>query len=196
MTAVTSDEGICNLALSRLGHHAISAIGESNVAGQQCAIHYEAARDALLRAHPWNFAIKRAELAQDDADNSEYAYQYALPSVSGSYCLKVLRTWMEAQGLEDDYRIEGRFLMSNETTVEIEYIARVLTVGQYDPLFIQCLALMLAARMCIKLTNNRGLLAEIREELKDIQPTAQSVDAQEGTPREIVDNRGWLFSRL
>jgi hypothetical protein len=196
MTAVTSDEGIVNLALTRLGHSVISSIGESTKAGALAAVHYDATRDAVLRAHPWNFAIKRAELAQDDADNSEYAYQYALPSVSGSYCLKVLRTWLEAQGLEDDYRIEGRYLMSNETTVEIEYIARVLTVGQYDPLFIQVLALTLAARFAIPLTNNRSLLAECREELREIQPVAQSVDAQEGTPREIVDNRGWLFSRL
>lgn len=196
MTAITSDVGICNLALTRLGHSAISAIGESTKGGQLTDIHYEATRDAVLRAHPWNFAILRAELAQADADNSEYAYQYALPSTSGSYCLKVLRTWLEAQGLEDDYRIEGRYLLSNETTVEIEYIGRVLSVGQYDALFIQVLALTLAMRMAIPLTNNRALLAELREELKDIQPAAQSVDAQEGTPREIVDNRGWLFSRL
>ena len=102
MTAVTTDVGICNLALTgHLGTTPISAIGESTKAGQVCDLHYEAARDALLRAHPWNFAIKRVALAQDgtkttelEALEYEFDYGYALPAD----CLKVLRSQLEQLG--------------------------------------------------------------------------------------------------
>lgn len=60
--AVT-EVSIANMALSRVGqHNQIAALSDSNEAARQCNLHYEPARDALLRAHPWNFAIKRTKL--------------------------------------------------------------------------------------------------------------------------------------
>jgi hypothetical protein len=61
--AVT-DISIANMALSRIGHHnEVTVLADSGSEAQrQCYLHYEPARDALLRAHPWNFAVKRTKL--------------------------------------------------------------------------------------------------------------------------------------
>lgn len=59
--AVT-EVSICNMALSRIGHTTISALSDANDAARQCNLHYEPSRDGLLRAHPWNFAMKRTRL--------------------------------------------------------------------------------------------------------------------------------------
>jgi hypothetical protein len=71
---------ICNMALTRLGHDQISSLTENTKGASLCSLHYDVCRDALLRAHPWNFAIARAALAQEaTTPNHEYSYRYTLP---------------------------------------------------------------------------------------------------------------------
>lgn len=60
--AVT-EVSIANMALSRVGHHnQITALSDNTEAARQCNLHYEGARDSLLRSHPWKFAKKRTKL--------------------------------------------------------------------------------------------------------------------------------------
>lgn len=192
MPTVTSDTQICNIALSHLEHESISAIGEITTAGEQMEIHYAPARNSLLRSHLWNFAIKRQTLAQDGTTpNHEYTYRYALPTD----CLKVIRTDLEALGYNDiDYRIEGGFLYTSDGTVKIEYVREEENVSLYDPLFVDCLALTLAVRTCMKITKSRSMRDSLRQELNDMLNLARSVDAQEGTARHIEADT-WLISR-
>lgn len=62
--AVT-EVSICKLALTRVGQdpNSLTALADATKEGRLCTVHYEPSRDAVLRAHPWNFAIKRADLA-------------------------------------------------------------------------------------------------------------------------------------
>ena len=55
---------ICNMALSLVGSaNVITTLdGVGSEENRQCFLHYEPTRDALLRSHPWNFAIKRTVL--------------------------------------------------------------------------------------------------------------------------------------
>jgi hypothetical protein len=191
----TSETEIANIALSRLGNSLqIASLSENTKEARLCNLNYAACRDATLRAHPWNFATRRANLAQDaTAPAFEYAYRYALPA-NPDYCLKVVRTALEAYGSPDDYRVEGRFLLSNEGTVGIEYIARVTDVAQFDDDFVDCLAGRLAAEVCPALTEN----ASMTKSLWDIHAVkikeARSVDGQEGTPRNFVSDL-WITAR-
>lgn len=196
MPTVTSDTAICNMALLDLGHQKITAIGEATTAGEMCEIYYGPTRDALLRTHPWNFAIKRETLAaQSTAPNHEYDYAYPLPADF----IRMIRTNLEAEGYDDgDWRIEyvgsTKCLVSNETTVKIEYVARVEDVAQYDPLFVQILAKMLAVAMCMKLADNASLKSALADELRELAPGARLADATDSTPREIV-GYDWVTSR-
>lgn len=192
MAAVTSETALCNLALTRLGHQQISSLDEASKAGRLCKLHYGPTRDAVLRAHPWNFAVKRVTLSLDVATpNHEYAYQHSLPSDF----LRIIRTDYEAAGYGTaDYRIEGLKLVADDSVVKIEYIARIEDVSQFDALFVDVLAQRLAAEVCVALTDNANM-AKNTWEIYDLKlREARGVDAQEGRPRDI-EAWEWLDSR-
>jgi hypothetical protein len=194
--AVTSEVDICNIGLSRLGNGLqISSLTENIKAARLCNLNYTTIRDAALRAHPWNFAIRRAVLAQDaTAPAFEFSYRYALPD-EPAYCLKIIRTSMEADGYPDDYRIEGRFLLSNEGSVSIEYIARITDVAQYDSQFVDVLAQMIAAELCAPLTENATMTKMLWDIYKAKLPESRTSDAQEGTPRSFIAD-AWISARI
>jgi hypothetical protein len=210
----TSETEICNIALTRIGHGLISSLDENTTAAQVCNLHYARTRDAMLRAHPWNFAIRRATLAQSaTTPNHEFTYYHVLPVD----CLKVIRTNWEADGSIGTaiygfpgqmgyatqiapYRIEnvasvGKCIACNEDTVKIEYIAQITDVAQFDDLFVDCLAQRLAAEVCMRLTDNQSATRTMWELATAKLAEARSTDAQEGTPREVVDLSGWLVAR-
>lgn len=187
----TSEIEICNLALTRIGHSMITALSEASVEASLCKLHYAMTRDVVLRAHPWNFAIRRVMLAQDtDTPAFEYEYQYSLPSDF----LKVVRTDLDAEGYSVDYRIESRKLLTSEGTIGIEYIAQITDVAQFDALFVDCLAARLAAEIGQKLSDNAALVRTAWEVYGEKIREARSVDAQEGTPRDIIADE-WLTAR-
>ena len=209
MTAI-SETSICNLALTRLGHMQITSLTEGTKASDLCTLHYDLSRDALLRAHPWNFAISRVTLAQDaTTPNHEFDYRHTLPVD----CLKVIRTDWEADGFTSTavygfpglngyagavvpYRIEGRYLLTNEDTVKIEYIASITDPTQFDVLFVDLLAQRLAAEICIALTDNQSAAKTMWEIYDRKIVEARLMDATEGTPREVVDLSPWISARV
>lgn len=217
---VTSVLEIYNLAITRLGHEQMSSETENTKAGRLVRLHYPTIRDAVLRAHPWNFAIRRAALAQLSVTPAfEFSYAYALPT--DPYCLKVLRSSYEANGFATtaiygypglvgygnqpvEYRIESinvsgtpvRALLSDEGTFSIEYIARIEDVAQFDPLFVDALAARLAAEISIALTDNQSVTKTLMDLYAGKMAEARTIDAQEGAPRDIVNTDAWLVARI
>lgn len=188
---MTSAVSICNLALMRLGTAPITSLSEDTKAATVCNAFYEPCRDALLRSHPWNFAIKRVELAQDlTAPEFEFAYRYALPADFQ----KIVRTEDESASCFTEYRIENGFLLTDAGTVKIEYHAKITDPNAFDSLFVMSLALSIAIAACMWLTDNASLKQSLQEEYGNMLPEARSVDAQEGTPRNIEANE-WVVAR-
>lgn len=216
---VTSVLEIYNLAITRLGHEPMSSEGENTKAGRLCRLHYPTIRDAVLKSHPWNFAVRRATLAQLSVTPAfEYTYAYALPT--DPYCLKVIRTSLESAGyssapvygyaplgfeaLPVEYRIETidvsgtpvRAMLINETEVSIEYIARITDVSLFDPMFVDCLAARLAAEMAIAISDNQSVTKTLMDLYQMKLSEARTMDAQEGSSRDVVNTDGWLIARL
>jgi hypothetical protein len=192
MPTATSEVQICNIALTRLGLSMISALTENTKSGRLCSLHYEPSRDAVLRAHPWNFAVKRVDLASEvDEPPFEYTYQFPLPSDF----LKMVRTEDESANYVDDYRIEGGKLLSNSDTVAIEYIARISDVALFDPLFVDLLAQRLAAELAISFTDTQSMAQGFWQVYNQKLAEARGVDAQEGTPRNIEAD-AWVMARF
>lgn len=200
---MASEVDICNLALTRLGHSTISALNEGTKAADLCNLHYPLARDFMLREHHWNFAIKRATLALSaTAPNHEFTHQHALPVD----CLKVIRTDLDdvsggivygyPYSTGAPYKVEGRFILSDESTVKLEYVSRVTDAAQFDALFVDCLAQRLAAELAMPLADNASLAKSMWDLYAAKVRDARSVSAQESTPREFIDATGWLTARL
>jgi len=211
-----SEVDICNLALTRIGHGQIASLGEGSKAGDLCTLHYPMCRDSLFRAHPWNFTIRREALAAsaDYTPAFEFDYYFPLPTD----CIKVIRTDFEAGGSSSTavygfpgmsgyvndavpYRLEnhsvlGRVIACSESTLEIEYIAKVTDPAQFDELFVDLLAQRLAAEICVAFTDTQSLAKQMWEVYQSKLVEARTIDAQEGSAREIVDLSPWLQARV
>jgi len=206
---MTSEVDIANMALDRLGHQTITSLDQGTKAADLCARNYPRCRDSLLRAHPWNFAIRRATLALSaTTPNHEFTHQHALPVD----CLKVIRTSWEANGYAGaavygfpgmngyagaavPYRIEGKFLLCNEAVASIEYTAQITDTAQFDELFTDVLAQRLAAEIGMGLTDNASAVEKLWSIYQNKLNEARLMDAQEGTAREVVDLSPWIVAR-
>jgi len=78
---MSSSVQICNRALQRLGVKRITALTDDSRNARACNVAYDSVRKALLRSHPWGFAVKRASIAADTvAPAFNKARYFTLPS--------------------------------------------------------------------------------------------------------------------
>lgn len=193
---MASEVSICNVALLRLGHDTITSLSDATRGARVMNGLYAETRDSLLRSHPWNFAVRRVDLALlSDTPTFEFAYQFALPDD----CLKVIRTEDEAAGSAYEYRIEGlsdgsRVLLYDSDTCGLEYIAQVTDPNQMDVSFRDAFAARLAAEACMLLTDNATLAKNLWDAAELKLRMAMTADAQEGTPRDIIADE-WVRAR-
>ena len=180
---MSSDVDICNAALNNIGASNIISLTEDSKAARVCNQRYSIVRDAVFRSHPWNCLINRLSLAADtSAPVFEYNFKYQLPNEP--YCLRILEIEGESDGVT--YEVEGRYIVSDETTMNIKYISRVLDANEYDALLIEALAARLASEIAYPLVNSVSLQAQLFNIYEHKIKTAPFVDATEGTPAEIT----------
>ena len=165
---------ICNSALNQIGASNIIGLTEDSKAARICNQRYDFIRDYVFRAHPWNSLTTRVALAPDTATPVfEFTQQFTLPT--DPFCLRVL-------GLSDAnilYRVEGRKLLCNESTIQMIYIARVTDVNEYDTLLIETLAAALAADLAYPLVGSSALGANMYSLYQTKLTEARFVDATE-----------------
>lgn len=171
---------VCNAALARLSEARIADLGENNAAARACSLHFPIARDELLRAHAWNFAVQRATLtALADSPSFGFTHQYQLPVD----CLRVISV-NGVSGAGDpssQWEIEGGKLLSDEETCKIRYIRRVTDLNLFDSLALEGLIVLLASHLAPTIQGgSTGKATELKEEFaKLIAPLARRVDANE-----------------
>lgn len=175
-----SQISICNSALSKLGVDRITSITESNKRARVCNEQYSKLKEEVLSAHPWNFALKRASLSQTaNTPAFEYSYEYQLPTD----CLRVIRA-------HEDYIEwvrEGDKLLTDESTLKIQYISNVEYESDFTATFAEALALRMAADLAYNLVQNADLANLNTQLYTAFLADARGRDSQEGTPRPIVD---------
>jgi hypothetical protein len=176
---MASKVSISNDALIRVGADTIISLTEDTEQGRVCNQAFPDAYDALLQSHSWNFAIERAQLTQS-ATEPVYGYDHKYLLPTNPYCLKVL-------SIDGEYpwKVEGRYLFTDESPVYISYISRVADFNRLSPLFRQALSLYLASQICYTLTGSTSLKASITQEFTQIYKLARFEDAKEGTPDEF-----------
>jgi hypothetical protein len=152
---------------------------------------YNITRDACLRIHPWNFAIKREEL-NDSGDTPYYEWDYAFDIPED--CLRVLGTDFDEYP-DVKWKVEGRQILINEDTVNIKYISNSVTEESWDTLFVNYFAAALAEAMSYSLSQNKGI-TDAMTQLKLLRlKEAKGPDAQEGTADVLIADE-WLESRV
>jgi len=181
--------GICNIALSNIGDEKISSLTDNNDRARACNLRYEDTRDAVLRAHPWNAATTRVELAvSTDAPVWGFTYKYALPSD----CLRVL----DVYDYTVPFSIEGRFLLTNNSTAKLKYIARITDPNVYDILLQQAIGIRLAAEIAEALTGRTELKQEMYNKYLLILSEARGVDSQEKGMPMVIEANDFINARF
>lgn len=175
-----SDVRICNLAFTILGAARILDLNEDSENARRCNAIFPDIRDEVLAAHPWNFAIKRKALGQlVTAPEFGYSYQYQLPTD----CLRVLET-------EDDseFKIEGKYLLTDSGSVKIKYISRIEDASFFSPAFVTAMGDRMAAELAYAVTKNASLRESMIKTYTYKNAFAKAIDGQEGSPEVVSQN--------
>ena len=164
---------LCNEALRLVGQDRITSINDGSVNANTCKLFYATSRDAVLRDNNWGFAKKRLELAETTTPVFGWNYAFGLPADN----IRVIRL-----GTSDDIKwaIEGKTLVTDESTASILYIFRVTDVNKWDSLFYQALSVFLASKLAMPLTENEKKMTELLKAYDILKFDAEAVDGQEG----------------
>jgi len=185
--AVMSVE-ICNLALTFLGADRIMDPSEDTENARRLRAIYTPALKDLLRAHPWNFSSRRASLAKlAETPPFGFAFYYQLPS-------DCLRAVLVNDSPEINFVVEGRKLLCDEGSINLKYIAYVEDPTQYDPNFVNLLAVRLAAEISLPITHSRTVSKDRWDIYFAMTKIARSSDAQEGRPQR-TETHSWIRRR-
>lgn len=190
---------ICNLSLSILNQDFVTNIDTPTTETEKlCKKHYAQQRRATLRSHPWNFAIKRVQLAANaTAPVFGFSTAYDLPPnfirfLTRHTDLGVAVTDGFIEG--KDYEIEdGQFLTSNTATnssaLNMRYIFDQETIIKWDPLAIDVLVFNLALKLAPQYKSAPRAINNIKEMLREVKSEAKAIDGQERPPRRIQRSR-------
>ena len=164
---------MCNSALNQLGAASITSLTDNPKNARLCNERYETIRDAVFRSHPWNSLIKRQQLAQDTATPAwGFKYQFTLPSDS----LRVLAI----DAYNSDYKVEGRKILSNESTIKLIYVSTITDPNEMDVLLRETISAALAADLAYSITANLQVSGLMAEKYQAKLSEARHSDASEG----------------
>ena len=182
---MVSTVDICNLALDELGEAAITALDEGSPVANLCQRNFGPARDQVLRAHPWNFAVARRKLARLAAAPA-FGFQYAYQRPTD--WLRTLSVHASAGGTDNvPFRMEGDRFLTDAPDLYLRYVARIEDPNRYDPLFTDALAMRLAARLTKAITQSTGEKERIEALYRDALRKARAVDGVEDFPEAVPD---------
>lgn len=179
---------IINVALTKLGSTKIMSLTDNKVSADVMGSVYDNARDSLLRAYPFKFAVRRVVLAPE-ANTPAFGYsnQFILPSK----CERVL----DVAGILDFTVENNRILCDATNSINLRYITNDVSEGEMDAHFTRLLSLQCAldahARLSDSNTRKQLLDAEFEKTLYQAQ-VSSSLEEPKGDAYET----GWEDSRV
>lgn len=190
---------IANSALIKIGAKTISSLTEDRKAARVANRQYPLLRQKLLRSYRWNFAVKRSPALAPDGTAPEMGFtnRFAFPSD----CLRVLGIFDEDEPSVNytssriPFKVEGRFVFTDEAVIQLFYIADVTDTAQFDPQFQELLAIDLAIDLAYELSSGLQRIEQLRADRRDAIREARNTDAIEGNP-EVVAASDWIDSRI
>jgi hypothetical protein len=185
-----SDLVLVNNALTLFGHDTLDDLLGTDKATTICVQHYQQVVDAVLRAYQWNCAMTRSSelTAESTAPSFGYDYKYALPDG----CLRVLRM----QELDYKFKVEGSYLLTDEESAYILYIARI-SPASMDSLLKGAISAALAATIAFPLTNSSSAAKQMWDLYQAKLDEARTTDAFEGTHESMQpsEDSDWIIKR-
>lgn len=204
---MASEVDVANRALSKLGADRITAMTDNTKGARAMLARFSLLRDAELEAHPWRFAIKRAELpALSTAPVYGYARAFQRPAddlrplMAGGYPVDsrmvgvMVRT---GRGMvQPIYEIVGRTIETDlSAPLEYDYVRQVTNAGDFPALFVEALACRLAMDACEELTQSQTKKDDAKQMYRAAIQEARRVNALYLVPARRTPGP-WITSRV
>lgn len=174
---------ICSNALLQNGEEPIDNLSGDNNRTKLVVGLYEAKRDKVLRAHPWNCATKYVVLSPDTAAPAfDWSYQFTLPSD----WLRTLSVGLK--GCADDYRLVGRKIYMNKNICRLRYIWRNTAEATWDATLIEAMTQVMSVALTFPIVRSAAKEQLELQVLKDVLKQSRSIDAQENPPETFGDS--------
>lgn len=155
MAAGDTGISICSDALILLGAKPISSFNDGTDESNTCDRLYPDVRDMTISMYPWSFSYKKVLLSRlITTPTTEWEYEYQLPGDRlGNPRSVVVSSEANARPIKD-FEIIGDKLMTNETTIYIDYPYQTpeFAMPQY---FVQLLKYMMAWHLAYPVTEQQ-----------------------------------------
>lgn len=163
-----------------VGAKPIASLDEATAQATAAKVFYELSRDEVLRAHPWNFAIKRVHLSPlSETPAYGYSNAFQLPA-----------DWLRTLEISaDEYNHEGGKLLCNDSGIDLRYVARVVDVTTYDSLFVTTVSCNMAAKLAPSVSGDKGMQQVMWQMYTAQLAQARAIDAQEEPAPEFESSR-------
>ena len=180
---------ITSNALRLLGDDPITSLTEDSERARLVNALYEEVRDEVTRAAMWDCAKDRqvlASLATTPAFG--WSFYHQLPST----CLRVVDVL--SGDIRVEHELEGRKLMTDESSVNLIFLKKITDPNDMDSLFIGAYTAKLAAELAEPITGSRSLAEQMWQLYERKVREARTIDSQEGTVsnldiQQLVDAR-------
>lgn len=106
-----------------------------------------------------------------------YTHAFELPAD----CIRV----NFVNGTTFGYKVEGKRILANTTLLELEYNINQTDPAQYDVLLIEAIGLSLAVKICLALTNDKGINDRLEMSLAKAMRMGKFVDSCEDASGEL-----------
>lgn len=180
---------IANIALNRLGANRIASLTEDSEEARKVNAIYDPSLRGLLRMHDWSFALKEKQLAKlaETPLMDTYTAVFQLPE-------DYVRLSKTNLADTDSFRIKGRKIFCNATSLIIEYVYYLEDPAQYDDLFVLAFAAYLAWQLAYSITSSNTTAQELEAEFRQKYNAAKGVASQEHTPPKPIST-AWINAR-
>lgn len=170
---------IINQALIKIGANIINDLSEGSIEATLAGQLWSVSRRAVLRSHPWNFAVREQSLAPSIGQSSyNYTYAQQLPA----NFLRLIKVFDQ-----NDYKIQNGYLFTNYNPTVIKYIYDNTDPNTWDSVFTDVVSSRLAAELSYPLTKSAALMTSMFNIYAAKLQTARYIDASEEASDRIAE---------
>jgi hypothetical protein len=197
MAAPASNTDVCNLACDAIGQPPITSV-DAPVTNTELILsrHYDEARRSVFRESNLSFTKARAIINRNGTPLFDYSDSYAMPAdflrmlTLNEFNLfssppQPLLWWNTFDFSQGNLLINA----GGALTLDIRYTQDVLDVTLWDAETANLIALNLATKICLTLTNDRGLLTVVTQQYMEARSGTLAINGQENRPRRVQRSR-------
>lgn len=179
---MTTAVEICAYAFGLLRKAKITSFEDGTVEATAAADVYPALRDAVLAAHPWNFAMDEFTPAKDAAEPLDG--QASFPVQAG--ILRVWKVYSTAAARPIPFKRRRSRIIVDCDAITVIGLLRV-PEAEFPPYFVRALAWALAAELGPRFAESAAKWEGIERKARDQMALARHMDAQEGDAPVLQD---------